>query len=93
MRQSPRSFVERLDFKTSVGKRVRVVVTDLGVYHPVDGELQLDALHEGVTLDQVKGAMGWTPRVAAWLAHTPPPSELELRMIREELDPAGVYTK
>lgn len=93
MRQSPRSFVERLDFRTSVGARVRVVVTDLGVYHPVDGELQLDALHEGVTLEQVKGAMGWTPRVAASLAQTPPPSDGELRMIREELDPAGVYTK
>jgi glutaconate CoA-transferase subunit B len=93
MRQSPRSFVERLDFRTSVGTRVRVVVTDLGVYHPVDGELQLDALHEGVTLDQVRGAMGWTPRVASTLAQTPPPSDAELRMIREELDPAGVYTK
>ncbi len=33
MRQSPRSFVERLDFRTSVGTRVKVVVTDLGVYH------------------------------------------------------------
>jgi glutaconate CoA-transferase subunit B len=93
MRQSPRSFVERLDFRTSVGARVRVVVTDLGVYHPVDGELQLDALHEGVTLDQVKGAMGWTPRVSTSLGRTPPPSGTELRMIREELDPAGVYTK
>ena len=93
MRQSPRSFVERLDFRTSVGSRVRVVVTDLGVYHPVDGELQLDALHEGVTLDQVKGAMGWTPRVATTLAQTPPPSDADLRMIRKELDPAGVYTK
>jgi glutaconate CoA-transferase subunit B len=93
MRQSPRSFVEQLDFKTSVGSRVRVVITDLGVYHPVEGELQLDALHEGVTLDQVKGAMGWTPRVASSLAQTPPPSDAELRMIREELDPEGVYTK
>jgi glutaconate CoA-transferase subunit B len=93
MRQSPRSFVERLDFRTSVGSRVRVVVTDLGVYHPVDGELQLDALHEGVTLDQVKAAMGWTPRVSESLAQTPVPTAAELRMIREELDPAGIYTK
>jgi glutaconate CoA-transferase subunit B len=93
MRQSPRSFVERLDFRTSVGSRVRVVVTDLGVYHLVEGELQLDALHEGVTLDQVQGAMGWTPRVAPTLERTAPPSGSELRMIREELDPGGVYTK
>src|SRR3954465_1724437 len=31
LRQTPRAFVERLDFKTSVGDRVRVVVTDLGI--------------------------------------------------------------
>ena len=65
MRQSPRSFVEQLDFRTSVGDRVRVVVTDLGVYHLDDGELRLDALHPGVTLHQVQAAMGWAPRVAA----------------------------
>jgi glutaconate CoA-transferase, subunit B len=93
MRQSQRSFVDKLDFRTSVGSRVSVVVTDLAVFHPIDGELQLDALHEGVTLDQVKGAMGWTPRVATTLATTPPPSDAELRMIREELDPTGVYTR
>ena len=93
MRQSPRSFVERLDFRTSVGERVRVVITDLGVYHPVDGELQLDALHEGVTLDQVKAAMGWSPRVSTELGRTTPPTAAELSLIRDQLDPAGVYTK
>ncbi len=92
MRQSPRSFVEQLDFRTSVGSRVHVVVTDLGVYHLVDGELQLDALHEGVTLEQVRGAMGWSPHVAPDLGRTTPPSADELRLIRDELDPGGVYT-
>ena len=94
MRQSQRSFVEKLDFRTSLGTRVRVVVTDLGIYHPdPDGELQLDSLHPGVTLDRVKESMGWEPRVSASLATTPAPKEAELRMIREELDPKGVYTK
>jgi glutaconate CoA-transferase subunit B len=93
MRQSPRSFVERLDFRTSVGQRVSVVVTDLGVYHLDDGELRLDALHPGVTLDRVQAAMGWQPHVAAELRETPPPTAEELRLIRQELDPAGVYTK
>jgi len=93
MRQSPRSFVEQLDFRTSVGARVSVVVTDLGIYHMVGGELQLDSLHPGVTLDQVRGAMGWSPRVASDLGETPAPTHDELRMIRAELDPGGVYTK
>jgi glutaconate CoA-transferase subunit B len=93
MRQSPRSFVEKLDFRTSVGSRVRVVVTDLAIYHPRDGELQLDSLHPGVTLDQVRASMGWDARVAASIAETPAPLAEELRLIREELDPAGVYTR
>ena len=93
MRQSQRSFVSELDFRTSVGDRVRVVVTDLGVYHPQDGELQLDALHPGVTLEQVQASMGWKPRVAGAVTSTPAPTEAELRLIREELDPAGVYAK
>ncbi len=93
MRLSRRSFVERLDFRTSVGDRVHVVVTDMGIFHRVDGELVLDALHGGVTIEQVRAAMGWQPRVAPSLAVTPPPTTAELRLIREELDPAGVYTK
>ena len=36
---------------------------------------------------------GWEPRVAADLGETPPPSAQELRLIREELDPQGIYTK
>jgi len=94
MRQSPRSFVEKLDFRTSLGTRVRVVVTDLGIYHPdEDGELRLDSLHPGVTLEQVQAGMGWSPRIAEELRTTPAPTDAELRMIREELDPGGVYTK
>ena len=39
-----------------------------------------------------EGAMGWQVRVSPELAETPPPSEEELRLIREVLDPAGNYT-
>ena len=113
MRQSPRSFVERIDFRTSPGNlggadnaaRIRreqgwlgdgpsVVVTDLGIYHFDDaGEMRLDFLHPGATLEQVEAAMAWRPKVAAGLAETPAPTAEELRLIREELDPGGVYTK
>jgi hypothetical protein len=34
--------------------------------------------------------MAWEPTVAPDLAETPPPTEDELRLIREELDPQGV---
>ena len=43
LRQSPRAFVDELDFTTSLGDRVKVVVTDLGVLEPRDGELDAHA--------------------------------------------------
>ena len=113
MRQSRRSFVETIDFRTSPGnlggaeqaERIRreggwlgrgpsVVVTDLGIYHFDErGEMRLDSLHPGATLEAVRETMGWDVAVADDLAATPPPSAEELRLIREELDPGGVYTK
>jgi glutaconate CoA-transferase subunit B len=113
MRQSRRSFVERIDFRTSPGnlggaehaERTRreqgwlgrgpsVVVTDLGIYHfDEDGQMRLDSLHPGATLEQVREAMAWAPEIAADLAVTPPPSPQELHLIRDELDPGGAYTR
>jgi glutaconate CoA-transferase, subunit B len=41
----------------------------------------------------VRETIGWEVGVAADLVETAPPSDEELRLIREELDPGGVYTK
>jgi glutaconate CoA-transferase subunit B len=113
MRQSARSFVETIDFRTSPGnlggaehaERIRraggwlgrgpsVVVTDLGIYHFDEvGEMRLDSLHPGATLEDVRASIGWDVKVADALEATPPPTGEELRLVREELDPGGVYTK
>ena len=82
LRQSTRAFVERLDFTTSVGDKVRVVVTDLGVLEPCDGELTLTAVHRGVHVDQVREATSWDLHVADDLAETVAPSEDELHALR-----------
>jgi glutaconate CoA-transferase subunit B len=82
LRQTPRAFVERLDFTTSLGDRVRVVVTDLGILEPRDGELTLVATHPGVSTIEVQAATGWNLRVAAELATTTPPTEEELAVLR-----------
>ena len=112
MRQSKRSFVDRIDFRTSAGnlggaadsERIRreqgwlgrgpsVVVTDLGIWHFDDtGEMRLDSLHPGVTLEEARAATGWEPRLAKSVGETPAPTTDELRLIREELDPGGAYT-
>jgi glutaconate CoA-transferase subunit B len=82
LRQTPRTFVERLDFTTSVGDRVRVVITDLGILEPRDGELTLTAVHPGVTAEEARAATGWDLRVAGDLRETAPPSDDELAALR-----------
>jgi glutaconate CoA-transferase subunit B len=61
---------------------VRVVVTDLGILEPQDGELTLVATHPGVTVDDVREATGWDLRVAEDMQQTAAPTEDELRALR-----------
>jgi glutaconate CoA-transferase, subunit B len=112
MRQSKRSFVERIDFRTSPGnlggaaqaeatrraggwngRGPSLVVTDLGIWHfDESGEMRLDALHPGASIDAVASTIGWQPKVNDALRTTPEPTAEELRLIRQELDPEGAYT-
>ena len=82
LRQTRRAFVERLDFRTSRGDRVRVVVTDLGILEPRDGELTLVRVHPGVRVDDVRAATGWELAVASDLGETTPPTDDELAALR-----------
>jgi glutaconate CoA-transferase subunit B len=84
LRQSPRAFVERLDFVTSLGARVSVVVTDLGILEPrgSERELTLTHVHPRVTAEQVRAATAWELRVAPDLRETQPPGEAELEALR-----------
>ncbi len=102
-----RRFPERVDFHTSIGflsggnarqkTGVRgggpeAVVTDLGVMKPdQNGELVLAALHPGVSFEQVQANTGWPIKQASDCAVTMRPKEDELRILREELDPQGIY--
>ena len=84
LRQSPRTFVERLDFRTTPGTAVSTVVTDLGLLEPRgdERELTLTAVHPGIDADQVREATGWDLRVAEDLGVTPAPTEAELAALR-----------
>jgi glutaconate CoA-transferase, subunit B len=85
LRHTPRAFVERLDFVTSLGRGgdAFTVITDLGVLRPGrDGELELTALHAGVEVKQVVEATGWPLRVRDPLEVTEPPTERELEELR-----------
>jgi glutaconate CoA-transferase subunit B len=84
LRQNPRAFVERLDFRSSVGDRVSLVVTDLGVLEPDPDsrELVLTHVHRGVSPDVVRAATGWELRVASTVRETECPTSDELAALR-----------
>jgi glutaconate CoA-transferase subunit B len=82
LRQTPRAFVERLDFRSSAGGRVSVVVTDIGVLEPREGELTLTRVHPGRTVDEARAATGWPLRVADDVGETPAPTGGELAALR-----------
>ncbi|HTX80051.1 MAG TPA: CoA-transferase, partial [Longilinea sp.] len=104
-----RRFPERVDFGTSAGyldgrarrdaaglngKGPVAVVTDLGMLEPDEsGELVLTALHPGITVEQVLANTGWPLKSAAKLRITEPPGKEELHILRDELDPQGIYLK
>ncbi len=75
------------------GRGPQVVVTDKCVFRfdAETGEMVLVSLHPGVSLEDVRAEMGWDPRVSPDLTETEPPTIEELRLLREELDPLGVY--
>ncbi|HET7090585.1 MAG TPA: CoA-transferase subunit beta, partial [Anaerolineae bacterium] len=71
------------------------VVTDLGILTPDEetGELVLTRVHPGATAEQAVKNTGWPLRVATDLQTTEPPTDEELQLLREELDPTGIYVR
>jgi glutaconate CoA-transferase subunit A len=80
--------------RTAAGLRpgTTTLITNLGVfrYAPDRGELVLQSLHPGVSLDQLREATGFEPAVAADLTVTAEPSAEMLRVLRERVDPLGI---
>lgn len=103
-----RRFPEEVDFITSpgyVGGRENrkelglrggpeAVITDKGVLRfDESGEMYLAAIHPSSTEAEVQGATGWELTVADDVSETRTPTPEEIALIREDLDPDGIYTE
>jgi acyl CoA:acetate/3-ketoacid CoA transferase beta subunit len=101
-RHSARVFVPQVDMVSGVGTDravgeagrfhdLRVVVTDLGVldFGTPDGSMRLVSVHPGVSVEQVQQATGFELDVSS-VGTTRDPSDEELRLIREVLDPKAL---
>jgi glutaconate CoA-transferase subunit B len=65
------------------------VITDLAVlgYHERTKRMEVLSLHPGITLGQVQEATGFEIAAREPLSTTTPPTEVELRILRDEVDP------
>lgn len=70
-----------------------VVVTDRARFDfdNADHEMTLVELAPGERVDAIRDAVGWELRVSSDLREMEPPSDAELAVIREQLDPEGLY--
>jgi len=91
-------FVERLDFVSGLGhspaRRAgsgpRYLVSNLGQFDFAAGRMRLTTLHPGVTLEKVQARTGFPLDVAPDLRQTEPPTQEEVRLLREVIDPLGI---
>ncbi|GAB1646689.1 CoA-transferase subunit beta [Krasilnikovia sp. MM14-A1259] len=105
-RHSPRTFVERVDMVCGIGydraaalgapanrfHEIRIVVTNLGVldFATPDHSLRLRSVHPGVTVPEVVRATGFPLAMADEVPPTRWPTDDELALIRDRLDPQGL---
>jgi acyl CoA:acetate/3-ketoacid CoA transferase beta subunit len=102
---SPKVFVERVDVCSGVGydraaalgarsarfHEIRRVVSNLGVFdfETPERRMRIRSLHPGVMLEAVAAATGFELAVEGEVPQTRAPTDAELRLIRDVLDPAG----
>ncbi|MFN8530749.1 MAG: CoA-transferase [Anaerolineae bacterium] len=97
-RHSKVTFVEKLDFVSGMGytaDRKRgtgpiYLVSDMGQFDWANGRMRLVTHHPGVTVAQIEKKTGFALDIAPDLHETPSPTEEEVRLLREVIDPLGV---
>jgi glutaconate CoA-transferase, subunit B len=77
------------------GNGPKYIITDLCIFdfNPRSKKARIKSLHPGVTKKQVLKNMRWRPIVPWRIPETKPPTKEELRILREKVDPKGVYLK
>lgn len=100
---SPRVFVKEVDFVSGVGYQraigddheIRRVVTNKAVldFETPDRSMRLRSVHPGVSVDDVVESTGFQLSIPDDVEETRAPTDQELELIRDVLDPQGVRTR
>ena len=79
----------------TLGGGPSAVITTLGIlrFDKDTGEMYLDSCHPGVSVEEVRQNTGWDLKVSPTIRQTEPPTAEELRLLREQIDPRGIFLK
>lgn len=105
--QTPDRFPEKVDFNTTPGylnggeSRLKAglmggpiaVVTQIGLYdfEPLNKRMRIKALNPGMTVEIAQACTGFELLVPDRVPYIDPPSDEVLRILRQEVDPRGVF--
>jgi acyl CoA:acetate/3-ketoacid CoA transferase beta subunit len=97
-RHSRVTFVNKLDIRSGLGhdpRRTRgsgpkYLTTDLGLFDYANGKMRLISNHPGVTIEFIQSRTGFPIDISPDVHETPLPTQKELRLLREEIDPLGI---
>jgi len=97
-RHSRVTFVPQLDFCAGLGhnsarrhgKGPRYLVTDLGQFDFASGKMRLTSFHPGVTVEKIKAHTGFTLEISPEVKETDLPTDNELNLLRNEIDPLNI---
>lgn len=94
--QTSPGFIEGGDSREKLrlpGRGPELVITDKALlsFDNPEREMMLVELAPGETVESVRELVGWPLRVAEHVRATIPPTDDELALIRDELDPQGLY--
>jgi glutaconate CoA-transferase subunit B len=69
------------------------LITDKAIFgfDPASKRMRLESVHPGTTVEDVVSNMSFEPIVPGDLPTTEPPTAEQVRLIREEIDPEGMY--
>ena len=97
-RHSRVTFVPQLDVRSGLGHSPertkgagpKYLVSDLGQFDFANGSLRLISYHPGVSISQIQARTGFELDISPQAAETTPPTDDEIKLLREEIDPLGI---
>lgn len=99
-RHSRLTFVPKLDFCSGMGHSPfrlhgagpRYLITDLGQFDFLNGRMRLVTYHPFTTPENIQAHTGFELVISPALMPTPDPTEDELQILRQVIDPLGIRT-